>query len=158
MRDLIKKHWKLLLFVIIVATLTLLYLLLKSPSQTATPSVTPIPSPTPIPFELINTFPPPGDNNIVLSNLALQFAFSKPIDIDTAIVIVEPFIFIDKSTDIKGSTLILHPEEDWVFDTTYNLTIEVKSEEGEDLPEEIEYSFTPQSITESDLIEGPRNF
>lgn len=118
-------------------------------------TVSPIPTPVPIKFELVNVTPPPGKQEIVLSNLSIHFTFSDSVDLLNTVVTIKPNIDFIIDKDQSGKTIIIVVNEDWTFNTKYNITVKTKAENGQALEIPIKYSFTPTQMTVSDLEEIP---
>jgi hypothetical protein len=86
--------------------------------------------------------------------IALQFQFSKQIDVESAVVTISPFVNVNAAPDITGKTLYISPEKEWTYNVQYELEIsEIKSIEGELLSEPLEYNFKFTSPTDSPLTE-----
>lgn len=119
------------------------------------PTQPPIPTqtPTPMPFELIKIFPPPGERQTPIDNLAINFTFSKPVDVSTTVIQIKPFTSFDVSLSSEGKTLSVYPLERWGYNVEYSITIEPKSLDGQGLPSPINYAFKPTQFTESPMDE-----
>lgn len=118
-------------------------------------TVSPVPTPVPTKFELVNVSPPPGKQEIVLSNLSIHFTFSDSVDLSNTVVTIKPNIDFVIDKDQSGKTIIVIVNEDWTFNTEYNITVETKAENGQALETPVKYSFTPTQMTVSDLEEIP---
>ena len=151
MKDYIKKHWKLIVILIISAIFFILLTISKGDNKTGI--ITPSPTPT-TRFEVLNIFPPPGNATMAIPNLAIQISFSKPIDLISTIVQIKPYENFDLSLSKDGMTLSIFPIQSWKYNTKYDLTITVKSKDSQELESPLLYTFTPKEVLESDLIEN----
>ena len=116
MKGFIKKHWKLTLL-LGAGIVFFVFLFLDSERQEpTTPPVTgritptTSPQPTTITFGVVNTFPPSGPTQMAIPNLALQFTFSKSLDLSSASVVLTPFENFDFKLSEDEKTLIIENE------------------------------------------------
>lgn len=114
-----------------------------------------IPTSVPVVFEFTSVNPPNGSTSNVPSTTAVDFNFSKPIDYSTIAVISTPNINISFNTDQTGKILFVRSIDGWQTGTKYNFKINLKSKDGEALPELIDYSFQIQKPTQSLMDERP---
>lgn len=147
MNALIKKYW-----VVLVITIGLILLFFARSIKTTRPVPVP-PTPTPVVFELINIYPPAGERQLPLQNLAIDFTFSKPLDVSATLIQIKPFTNFETSTSSKGKVLSIYPLENWEYNIEYAITIEPKSEDGQSLSAAINYTFKPTPFTDSPMIE-----
>jgi len=150
MKKFIKKN-KILFLIVLLGVITVAFLLVRRTQQEK-----PIPIPTPIFFKLEQIFPNAGKQEIVIPNFAIHFTFSRPIDVSSTAVKIEPFMDFEISTNDTKKTLFIMPVPEWEFNTEYKITISTKSEDGQVLSSPVEYLFEPVYPTTSDLDEIPR--
>ena len=144
----IKKHWK--LTTILAAVIVFFVFVVSGRSNNEAP---PTPTLVPVPFELLNTFPPSGERQMPIANLALEFTFSKELDITSGNVKVTPFTSFEFSLGRDKKTLAIYPTTEWEYNINYKVVISIDSTDGQKLDSPIEYSFTPTKFTGSDLTE-----
>jgi hypothetical protein len=115
----------------------------------------PVPTPPPVIFELEQSFPPQGTYELVVPNFAIHFTFTKPFDVASTAIKIEPFTDFEISTDDAGTTLFVMPVPEWKFNTEYKITVSTKSKDGDVLETPIEYQFEPIPLTTSELEQIP---
>lgn len=114
----------------------------------------PRPTPTPVPFELLGTIPASGSVNVFPVTTAVEFVFSKPINVDTLVLGSVPAENLTFETDQKDAVLFVRAVNGWRLGVKYQITISVTSKDGETLPA-ISYSFEVNSPKVSPLDERP---
>ena len=104
-------------------------------------------------FEVINTYPREGTHEVVLSNLAIEFIFSKEVDLAKTAIKLSPTADIDISYGDTQKSVVIRPENEWQMDTEYNFTVTAISTDGESLDEPYTYDVSFTQVTDSDLEE-----
>lgn len=145
------KKYKVLIILGLVVIVAVSLLARRKPTPQPSPSLTPTPTVTP--FELISIFPPEGEREIPINNLAIQFTFSVPVDASSVSVEIKPRLNLNFSISSGGKTLNVFPVEAWRYNTGYSITIDAKSKDGRSLSSPIEYSFKPKPVLDSPLTE-----
>jgi hypothetical protein len=146
-----KKRFALLaLFVFSAISLVWLFSVSKKPS------ISPTPTPTPIKFELIRTIPANGSKNLFPATSAVEFDFSKQIDVSTLVIVSNPNADVVFETDQSGKTLFIRAPGGWRLATTYEITVDVLSKDKDKLPEKIVYTFEANIPKSSQMDEIPR--
>ena len=146
MRSLIKKYWLPAVIVVGGSLLIVLLLFLKSRSQS------PIPSIAPVPFKLLSTYPPEGEQETAFPSTAIMFTFSSKLDDSNIVVTISPSINYIAEASSDKKVLTVRPEKAWEYGTSYKIKVNVKSEDGQTLPE-IDYKYAPVAPTNSLLTE-----
>lgn len=147
MRNLLKKYW---LAIILVAVFVLIVSFFFFRREKPTPS----PTPTPTAFEITNTYPRPGTYEVVIADLAIEFLFTKDVDLAKTAIKISPSSDIDISYGDTQRSVVVKPEGEWEMDVLYTFEVTAVSKEGESLEKPFEYTvrFTP--LTESGLREN----
>lgn len=140
-----KNKKKLLIAAIFVSLLSIIWIISKTKRQDQ-PS--PTSSPIPLKFELLRANPSYGVGAQIIDTNAVDFKFSKPIDISTLVINIEPKINYSFETDGDKRILYISPNSNWETGQLYNISIDVSSEEGEKLPKKIDYQLQIKEITE----------
>lgn len=140
-------------FLIIIITLAAAVILFLRVTKKAEVSPEPTLSPTPIPFELENTFPPPGEQEMGDPSIALQLTFTRPVDSLSVVVKIKPVLEISYATSEGGKTLLIKPATQWAYKTKYDVSVSLKSQDGQVLPAPIEFSFKFLPMEDSPLTE-----
>lgn len=133
----IKNYRKVVVFFIVISFVSLFtYLFFKKSKEIETPTVLPA-------LKLIQTNPLPGNREMLFMGTAILFEFDSPIDISTAIIIINPNILLDISKGIKNNNILaISPVGEWEENTNYTITIKgLKTRDGKILNEDIEYPF-----------------
>lgn len=145
------KNKKKLLFIIlfILATISVLFIYYQSKNNNIEPIATPIP----VKFELLKEIPSSGSISTILPTSAIEFDFSKPIDPNSIIVIVKPNIAFTFETSADKKILYLKSNPVWEVNKQYVISLDLKSTDGENLPEKINYSLKITKMTDSNLTE-----
>ncbi len=118
-----------------------------------TPSQPTVLTPTPVPFEFINVYPPEGEREFPIADLAINFTFTAAVDVSTTQVQITPFTTYDISTTSAGTTLSIYPKEGWLYNTEYTIKIEPESKDGQKLTQPIIYQFKPIRFVDSPMTE-----
>ena len=141
---------------VIIATLLFLLVIIyfRSKYKTEIPSQTITPTPIVEEFRLEHIFPPAGKQKMANLNIALQFKFSKPINLESAETELRPFLDTEYSTNEFGNTLYIIPKTQWVHNTQYEITLDIKSNDGKQLTAPVKHSFTFTPFTHSPLEEN----
>lgn len=147
MKKFLKRYW---LAVALVALFIVIIVFFVSRKEDAPPTSTPIPTT----FDVINTYPREGVHEVVIANLAVEFIFSKEVDLAKTAIKVSPTSNIDISYGDTQKSVVIRPESEWEMDTEYTFEVRAVSQEGETLedPYIYEVEFTP--LTESGLEEN----
>lgn len=115
------------------------------------------PSPTPnVKFELVRTIPANGSKDFSPNTSALEFDFSKPIDINTLILTSVPKTPLIFETNNEGNALYIRTQDGWKIGTNYTLTIDVSSIDKENLDNKIIFTFESNFPKSSLMDEVPR--
>jgi len=138
------------LFVISVISLVWLFSLSKKPA------ISPTPTPVPTKFELIKAIPTNGSKNLFPATSAIEFDFSKQIDINTLVITSTPKADVAFETDQGGKILFIRALGGWRLATTYEITVDVVSKDKDKLPENIIYTFEANIPKSSQMDEIPR--
>jgi len=148
-----KNRKRVFLFVLIILSLlSLLWIIfiIRGKSDTK-------PGPTPTTkFELIKTIPLNNSTEPLLSTSAVEFYFSKPIKVESLVIMSEPKTNITFELDENNSVLYVKAVEGWKYETLYKLTISVSSADNDNLPEKIILNFKPGMLKFSPLDEIPQ--
>lgn len=114
--------------------------------------------PTPTPYEefkLIKSIPENNSSNPLLDTSSIEFYFSKPIDVSSLVINVEPQTDIVIDTDDNNKALFVHVVGGWQYETLYKMSVEVKSSTGETISP-IELNFRPNIPKYSPMDEVPQ--
>lgn len=151
MKEFFKKNKKrIIVFLIFISILSVFWIL----SQTKkVPKTTPTPIGAPLQFKLLRTNPAYGVGAQIINTNAIDFKFSKPIDVSTLVVNISPEIEFSFETDEENRVLYIIPNPNWTTDQLYKFLISVNSKDGDKLPEKIEYQLQIKPITTSELTE-----
>lgn len=140
-----------LIVLILLSTLALVWILLISKGGVSKPTNTPLP----VKFSLVKTIPESGSINSFPATTAIEFDFSKPIDINTLTINSIPKSNITFETDQNDTSLFIRSIDGWSYGTTYEITISVMSKDKEG-PEKITLTFKTNLPKSSNLDEVPR--
>lgn len=134
----IKNYRKVVVFFILISFVSLFaYLFFKKSKETETPTVLPA-------LKLIQTNPLPGNREMLFMGTAILFEFDSPIDISTAIIIINSNISLEINKGNKNNNILaISPVGEWGENTNYIITIKkgLKTRDGKILNEDIEYPF-----------------
>jgi hypothetical protein len=147
-KQFVRKYF--LIIIVILASVAILFLRLTKKVEV---SPEPTLSPTPIPFELENIFPPPGEQEMGDPSIALQLTFTRPVDSLTVSVKIKPVLDVSYATSDGGKTLFIKPATGWVYKTNYDVSVSLKSQDGQELPAPVEFSFKFLPVEDSPLTE-----
>jgi hypothetical protein len=145
MKAFIKKYWLATILFCFIVSIFIFIITRKGDTP-------PTPTPTPIVFEVKNTYPNAGSHQIALDNLAIEFLFSKEVDLAKTAIKISPATDINISYGDTKKSVIVRPEEDWTKSREYKFTISAFSLEGESL--EYNYNITFEPIGPSDFQEN----
>jgi len=143
------KKYRLVIVLTAVFLLIAGFLLLKK-----TQSPAPSPTPTPAPLQLIQFYPPQGEQEVAVPLVTLSYTFSAPVDPSTANIIVTPFVGFELSTDASGKILYITPTSEWKYDIQYKVTITISSKERVALSSPVEHSFLFKKVSKSNFDEN----
>lgn len=148
--DWAKKHKKLSVLLVLLTACLLIFLYFYFSKKTVTP---PISAPK-IKFELTNTLPASGVQEMIFPRTSIGFTFSKPIKKGNTRFTVSPFVELEIVKDSDSQTLYLRPKKEWTVGTTYTVSItHVEAVDGDLLNEEILYEYKPIAPQNSSLTE-----
>ena len=148
MKDIFKKKLALVIF----GSLVVIFFLFR-PTGKAPQNNQAIPAPTTAPFGLINTFPAPGEQEITLQEIAIQFYFNKPINRSSVDITLTPFVNFELATLEEGSVLVVRPIDRWEYETEYTIKLSLLSLDGQALTAPIKHSFKFKAPSDSPLAE-----
>lgn len=137
----------LVLLVLSIASIVWIYFNAKNSSQSG------LPTPVPAVFGLNKTVPANGVGTTIIPTTAIEFEFNKQINPNTLIVKVEPLDNTNFEISDNLRSVFVRVVPTWKLNTDYTITIEVKSQEGESLPEPLVYPLKIVKQTESGLRE-----
>lgn len=120
------------------------------------PKTEPSPTPNPIKFELKKTIPENNSNNYFPATTAIEFSFTKPLNVKSLVINTKPQTDIVFETDQNDQTLYIRALKGWKFNTNYQISINVDSKNGELLPQKIDFNFQVTLPKSSQLDEVPR--
>lgn len=111
------------------------------------------PSPPPTPpkgeLQLLQVVPSEGKNKTLFTSTGIQFTFDGPLVLSTVKVSIEPRIKILTDTARSSSSiLIVRPEDEWVLDVAYTITIKngLQSVNNKELKEDIIYQIEFEAV------------
>jgi hypothetical protein len=148
-KEVIKKYkWPLIVFVLIIIFVVFLFL-----RRGKEKPIIPLPTSSPSPFSLVEIFPLPGEQELVLPETAVSITFSKSIDISTASIKISPSINYQMSAVDDGKTLLISPSEPWKYEVVYKVSVNVLSKDGKSLPSPLEFDYKFKKIVSSPFEE-----
>ncbi len=106
-----------------------------------------------IPFE-IKEKPQGGEIETVLDNLAFNFTFSKEIDRNSVFIQITPDTEFEISFSNNNKTLTIFPKNKWIYEIEYQIKINLKSKEKDELKEPILYTFKIKKTKDSPMDES----
>lgn len=148
-----KNKKKLLTILAILSLLSVAWIILTTKKQKAIVTPTPTPTGIPLEFKLLRTNPAYGEGAQIIDTNAIDFKFSKPIDVSSLIISITPEINYYFETDEEDRLLYIIPQPKWETKKLYNISIKVKSKDGESLSKSIDYKLQIEPITTSELTE-----
>ncbi|MFC1625577.1 hypothetical protein ACFL1Q_00845 [Patescibacteria group bacterium] len=118
-------------------------------------SSTPIITPTPIPikFGLLKTNPTNGIGLEVVPTTAVEFIFSKEVDVSSLVITSTPSANLSFETSESLKALYIREVPYWEINKEYIIKIDVKSKDGDTLDQTIEYPLKFIEAKSSNLIE-----
>lgn len=135
------------LFVLSIISVAWIYFNARNSSQSL------LPTPVPAIFGLNRVIPANGVGTTIVPTSAIEFEFNKQINPNTLIVKVEPLDNTNFEISDNLRSVFVRVIPTWKLNTDYTITIEVKSQEGESLPEPLTYPLRIVRQTKSNLIE-----
>lgn len=141
------KRILIILFVLAIGSIAFVYF------QISRNNPIPIATPTPVVFELLKSVPESGTVTTILPTSALEFDFSKPIDPSTLNVVMKPYTPFTFDTSDDKKILFIKSNPAWDIDTKYQISLDVKSQDGESLSSPINYTLNITKQTDSNLTE-----
>jgi hypothetical protein len=150
MKNFIKKYRIVILILIIIILIFAYFATNKKEEGNNTVNVPP--SITPPVFELINTFPKQGVQEMGNPQIALQYTFSTPIDINSSKVEITPYIPFNVNSQVNINTLTVSPLDNWKYDQEYKVIVDVTARDGRKF-ENFTHTFTFTRPTDSPLVE-----
>ncbi len=96
--------------------------------------------PETLPFE-IKDRPQGGEIETALDNLAFSFTFSKEIDKNSVFVQINPDTEFEISFENNNKTLTIFPKNKWIYGENYEIKINLKSKEKDEIKEPILHKF-----------------
>lgn len=145
----IKKYQKIIIVFFFVFLILIIWIFSKSQK----PIVLTTPTPLPIKFEIKRTIPSSGVGAQILQTSAIEFIFSKQIDLSSLAVTVNPNIEFNFEYDKDLRTLFIRALPYWEYNKEYEISIDVRSEENEGLDNKIEYKLKINKFTNSNMEE-----
>ncbi len=113
-----------------------------------------IPTPIPVKFEYLKSIPSSGATSTIPATSNVEFYFSIPIDESTADVIISPEIPLSFSSDVKNKSFSIRGIPSWKVDQEYKIILKIKSKDGQELSNEIIYTFKLTKLKDSPMTEG----
>lgn len=114
------------------------------------------PTPTPhVEFKLIKSIPGDNSSDPFLDTSAIEFYFSKPIDVSSVTINVDPETDTVIETDNDNTSLFIRAHRGWKYGTLYKIAVKVKSSVG-DIISPIELNFKPNIPKHSPMDEVPQ--
>lgn len=142
----------LLLILTVLSILSILWIFFTTSKRKVIP-----PSPAPnIKFELIRTIPENGSKDLSPNTSALEFDFSKPIEISTLVMNSVPKTDLLFETDNEDKILYIRALNGWEIGTSYTITINVSSKDKDNLQNKIIFNFESNFPKSSLMDEVPR--
>lgn len=147
MRKFFKKYWIAIIAFLMIAGIVALLL-------TRAGEPTPSPTPSPNPFKIENTYPKPGSYEVVIPNLAIEFIFTKNVDLAKTAIDISPTSEIDISYGDTEKSVVVRPDIEWQMDTSYTFRVTAESKDGKRLEETFEYQIEFTPLEQSGLEEN----
>ena len=145
----IKKYQKIITIFFFVFLVLIIWIFPKSQKPIAFPT----PTPLPIKFEIRRTIPSSGVGAQILQTSAIEFIFSKQIDLSSLVIIVNPHVEFNFEYDKDLRTLFIRALPYWEYNKEYEISIDVRSKENESLDNKIEYKLKINKFTNSNMEE-----
>ncbi len=142
-KEWIKKHK--IVTVIIIIIVIILFILRGGTEK----KISTMPTPTPVKFQLIKTFPFPGEQETAFPATAIQFSFTKAVDRTSLKVIIIPEQNYTISFRNSDKDIFIQPTPFWKLGINYTINLSVNSKDLETI-DPISYSFKfilPKSST-----------
>lgn len=150
MRDLLQnKKIRIIAVFLIVSIISVVWIILKTIKQPNLPVSTPVP----VVFGLLKAIPQNGVNTTIVPTSAIEFIFNKSINPNTLIVSINPQSELKYEASQNGRSVFVRVTPFWETNMNYKITLNVQSDEGEKLSQEIQYPLRIIKQTESNLIE-----
>lgn len=111
------------------------------------------PTPTPIKFNFIRSIPSSGGVSNIIPTSAIEFQFSKPVEVSTLTLTMDPYEPFETQTNKNGTSVYIRPLPKWQQGKVYNFKLSIKSKEGEELDEPIDFNLKIEPLKDSPLIE-----
>lgn len=151
MFDKLKNNKKLFIRILVVISIYSLAWIIFQNYKIKKPEV--LPTPLPIKFEYLKSIPASGTISTIPITSVIEFYFSRPVDENTAEVTVTPDTQLSFSSDVPYKAFYIKAIPSWKMDQEYKITVKIKSKEGQDLQNTINYSFKLEQMKDSLLTE-----
>lgn len=153
MKNFLLNKKRVVLIVLVILSIISIVFIIFSVQKNKKPLNTP--SPTPVVFEFLRSIPANGSKTLFPNTSAIELDFSKPVDVSTLIISINPKIEYTTEFDFQDSVIFIKPIESWNLGQRYDITLSVKSKDKESLKSSVQLNFEANNPKSSQLDEVP---